>query len=129
MLGHGACRGAKPLVGLCNLQIRNPKRVQGIVPAEGLGVSPNSLSTSPKNGGTRGLTRPRRRVALRGHVLDSCFRRNDMVRGVQRGFAPLRLFLSLKTGGSRGLKATAETGLTGAKGHQKMGLTCQVSAP
>jgi hypothetical protein len=42
-----ACRRAEPLVGLCNLQVRNPKRVQGQVPAEGLGVSPNSPSLPP----------------------------------------------------------------------------------
>jgi hypothetical protein len=29
--------------------------MQGLVPAEGLGVSPNSLFLSPKNGGSRGL--------------------------------------------------------------------------
>jgi hypothetical protein len=50
-----ACRGAEPLVGLCNLQIRNPKRVQGLVPAEGLGVSPNYSHSPPKSGGSRGL--------------------------------------------------------------------------
>ena len=34
-----------------NLQIRNPKRVQGYFPAEGLGVSPNFLLYTPKSGG------------------------------------------------------------------------------
>ena len=31
------------------------KRVQGLVPAEGLGVSPNHPISSPKSGGPRGL--------------------------------------------------------------------------
>ncbi len=31
------------------------KRVQGIVPAEGLGVPPNSFLSPPKSGGSRGL--------------------------------------------------------------------------
>jgi len=48
---YGACRGAKPNGCLTKSQIRNPKRVQGFLPAEGLGVSPNSLFSSPKNGG------------------------------------------------------------------------------
>jgi hypothetical protein len=58
------CRGAKPLDGVTNLQIRNPKRALGFLPAEGLGVSPrlNSLeSLFDKEGlrelGARGLKR------------------------------------------------------------------------
>jgi hypothetical protein len=51
---YGACGGAKPHLRRAKSQIRNPKRVQGIVPAEGLGVSPNSLYSSPKNGGPEG---------------------------------------------------------------------------
>ena len=51
-----ACRGAKPSGCVTESQIRNPMRVQGVVPAEGLGVSPNFLFCSPKNGGQRGLT-------------------------------------------------------------------------
>jgi len=31
------------------------KRVQGLVPAEGLGVSPNPPISSPKTGGSRGF--------------------------------------------------------------------------
>jgi len=40
----GACRGAKPCGCRTKSQIRNPKRVQGFLPAEGSGVSPASLS-------------------------------------------------------------------------------------
>ena len=39
-----------------DLQIRNPKRVQGILPAEGLGVSPNSL-IFPQEWGIKGAER------------------------------------------------------------------------
>jgi len=46
----GACRGAKPCGCRTKSQIRNPKRVQGFLPAEGSGVSPASLST-PMIGG------------------------------------------------------------------------------
>jgi len=50
------CRGAKPLDGVTNVQIRNPKRVQGFLPAEGLGVSPISpFSPSPMSGGSQGV--------------------------------------------------------------------------
>jgi hypothetical protein len=37
-----------------NAETPNPKRVQGFLPAEGLGVSPNSLLYPPRVGG-RGL--------------------------------------------------------------------------
>jgi len=57
-IDHGACRGAKPRRCGTKSQIRNPKRVQGFLPAEGLGVPPNSLLSSPKSGGQRGLTFP-----------------------------------------------------------------------
>jgi len=45
------CRWVKTLASSGNLQIRNPKRVQGYFPAEGLGVSPNFLLYTPKSGG------------------------------------------------------------------------------
>ena len=45
------CRGAKPLECVPRLQMVSRKRVQGLVPAEGLGVSPNPPFLSPKNGG------------------------------------------------------------------------------
>ena len=35
---------------------RNSKRVQGVIPAEGLGVSPNPLFPLPPRMGARGLT-------------------------------------------------------------------------
>ena len=41
------CGGAEPLECAPKFQIRNPKRVQGFVPAEGLGVPPQ-LYQSPK---------------------------------------------------------------------------------
>jgi hypothetical protein len=88
---------AKPQWRRAKPQIRNPKRVQGIVPAEGLGVSPNCLSSSPfAKGGSRGIglgekgevgtayptafagmTRRVRNPPLRG-----------LPRGVERGEAP-----------------------------------------
>jgi hypothetical protein len=46
----GVCKWAKPIDGVTNLQVRNPKRVQGFFPAEGLGVSPNFL-VSPQEWG------------------------------------------------------------------------------
>jgi hypothetical protein len=52
----GRAEGRKPQWRRVEPQIRSPKRVQGIVAAEGLGVSPNCLSYSPfpKGGLARG---------------------------------------------------------------------------
>jgi hypothetical protein len=55
MTGYGACRGAKAHWRRAKSQIRNPKRVKGLVPAEGLGVSPQFSLFFPKIGGSRGL--------------------------------------------------------------------------
>ena len=47
---RGVQRGEAP-ESVTKLQIRNPKRVQGFFPAEGLGVSPRFFLLSPKIGG------------------------------------------------------------------------------
>ena len=49
----GACRGAKPLAVARKSQVRNPKRVQGFVPAGVWGV-PSSLYSPPRVGDTGG---------------------------------------------------------------------------
>jgi hypothetical protein len=99
--------GAKPLDGFANLQIRNPKRVQGYFPAEGLGVSlsQNSLESPFDKGGLRGLNLIHRRANLLAaadscHSCEACPRENGEqesrkaayirsgYRSLQSGFTP-----------------------------------------
>jgi hypothetical protein len=99
-LSHSArvCRGAESLECAPKFQIRNPKRVQGFVPAEGLGVPPNS--TNPPRVGDRGLKAimveaplGTEKTSAGGHnpclrALDSCVRANNSKR--VRGTCPCR---------------------------------------
>jgi len=65
----GACRGAQPCGCRTRSQIRNPKRVQGFLPAEGSGGVPHFSFSPLKSGGSRGVYTARRlpRLLRRRH--------------------------------------------------------------
>ena len=97
---------------------------RGKAPLPGDGGVPNSLYSPPRMGDIgvedeHGAAANNSRLLPRRSLLDSRLRGNDRW-GVQRGETPLRLFLSPKSGGSRGLKTNhpaviarvTETGLS-----------------
>ena len=90
------------------LQIPNPRNVQGLVSAGGLGVL--SACNAPLRGHTVTVQRNAaevRGVPARAHRNISLHSRP---RGVQRGFAPLRFsYIDPPRMGAGGLKASSET--------------------